>query len=160
MSSSTYNPDHPDSKAPRSRRGVLRSALPPPAPDQPFEHDLLLADDDPGALLDIRRRATQLSGDAADFAAYLGELLANSTWEHRRLESLRAASLNLQVEDDRAEVDAAFTTIDGPSRQSLAYRKLADQQSFRFLSAESDRYFRRIRQSLATLRQVASRKLR
>jgi hypothetical protein len=110
--------------------------------------------------LNLRARASQLSGQSADFAGFLSDVLASQAWEFSRCETMRSAALHLQVEDDRASVDASFQEIDDPTRHYLSFGKVSAQPAWRDLGRESERFFRRIRQSQDSIRKAISQRVR
>lgn len=161
MSTSNHNSDSPSSAlVPAPRRRALRRALPPPDQLQPLVPHILQEGDDAGAFLNLSARAALLSGQSADFAGFLSDVLASQAWEFSRCETMRSAALHLQVEDDRESVDAAFQQIDDPTRQYLSYAKASAKPAWRELGRESERFFRRIRQSQDSIRKAISQRVR
>lgn len=161
MSTSIQNPSLPESPTETQPRcQVLRRAVPPPTQPKPVVAHVLHQDDDDAAYLDLRNRAHQLAGHTPDFAGFLADVLTDQAWEFSRDETMRSAAMNLQLTDDRHDVSSRFTTIDEPTRQYLAWEKLAARQPFRELLRDSERLYRRIRHGQDSIHKAVVRRPR
>jgi hypothetical protein len=150
MTSSNHN------STPSRRRVPSPPALPPDS--ELIAPHILVEGDKPEDFLKLRAQTHDFANHPTGYASFLADLLASQSWEFARDSTLRSAALNLQIADNRESLDREFDFLDDPTRQYLAWQKLAADPAFRALLSDSDRLFRRLRQAQDSILKASARR--
>ncbi|MBM3740852.1 MAG: hypothetical protein FJW39_34330 [Acidobacteria bacterium] len=101
--------------------------------------DIVLTTEDPADWESLRQSFFDHWQPDGEMESRLVEKLAACDWRLQRTVAMETALLNTEMDFMQPEIDRVFSEIDGPSRQALAFKSLAESKALEQLQRHQTR---------------------